>query len=853
MMYFRYFIVCFFFCCFVSLSANEWPASMASGTLPVVYINTIDSQPIETKTNYIKGDLWIDPKSTDLERLASEEDPLEIEIRGRGNYTWNHYDKKPYKIKFDKKQSVFGLPKNKHWALLADANSHTIFTTVLAQEISRKVGLEWTPSAFPVEVVLNGEYIGFYTLCETIRVDENRVNITEQDDLETDPEKITGGWLMEITNTEEPFMVVMTDNNGRTVSISPDTPEELSEVQKIYIEEQMQTLHRLIHAEDKEDSSQLESILDFNALARFYLVCELIDDKEAFSGSCYFYKEKGEDEKWKFGPIWDLGNSMRKKNNERFYDSDNDGPNNFNNTWIQELIKFPALRSEIMKVWAEFVKNNDVEYFKEYMTSYIKNIETAYMGPENDRWPEYNIALSWYAKEFPARLEDNFRVVDAWYRTLPEFSIYSASIISEPDADTNTVVWQKEQVFDVQADCSYTARVDSLTSKFRIMSDDVDGSGFAIGQLNVETHDVEHKNIVLKIAEENSGFKLPYTLLNARLTYLPAKQIIAISYDDLIETPFVEITFSCDSLRLLPGQEASIDFSVNPEDTDLKNLIWRSDNDSIVQVNQSGVIRALRSGLAHVTVGMIDDNDTYASCLIAVDNPPADYGDEEAIILETLYLSNGASSDLTDYVVDTEISGWESENPDIVMVGDDGIVHSDQYGQTIVRGNDIFGRTIARFNIYVCPELIVATPKGILYGHHVLYNSRPTCFIFSADGYKIAGITHDGEPVNESVVTENGLYVSSKTIVENSVINLSIEESTNTQVSDGIFSDSNVRLYVNKMTLTVVGKAPDATVNIFDIRGQTVFSGSTDSTFTFDSPGVYVVSIEDRTFKIIII
>ena len=69
-------------------------------------------------------------------------------------------------------------------------------------ELSRRIGLAWTPKIQPVELILNGEYHGMYFLTEKINVDKNRVAITEQADGETDPEKITGGWLVEIDNFE---------------------------------------------------------------------------------------------------------------------------------------------------------------------------------------------------------------------------------------------------------------------------------------------------------------------------------------------------------------------------------------------------------------------------------------------------------------------------------------------------------------------------------------------------------------------------------------------------------------------------------------------------------------------------
>ena len=40
-------------------------------------------------------------------------------VRGRGNSTWLWYDKKPYRIKLDKKSQLLGMGEGKSFVLLA--------------------------------------------------------------------------------------------------------------------------------------------------------------------------------------------------------------------------------------------------------------------------------------------------------------------------------------------------------------------------------------------------------------------------------------------------------------------------------------------------------------------------------------------------------------------------------------------------------------------------------------------------------------------------------------------------------------------------------------------------------------
>ena len=408
---------------------TEWPSSMVSNTLPVLYINTENGAEIVSKENYINATYWIDPKDTGYDAFGSEEEPLETEIRGRGNWTWSAYEKKPYKLKLGEKTALFGLPKNKHWALLAEANSLTFVTTHLGMEISKLMGLDWTPAVVPVEVVLNDEYIGFYNLVETIRVDKNRVNIAEQKDEETDPDEIRGAWLLEIDNNPAKYQVSLTEGNGNTINITPDTPEVLSDEQYQYLKEQMQLLNELIHAQDKSDSTELEKILDFKALAKYYLVQEVIDDQEGFSGSCFFYKDKGENQKWIFGPIWDMGNAFRRANRENhFFDGE------FTNHWIEELLEFPKLQDEIKAEWLNFVENNSIDDLVRILDEYANLIKEAYSGPNNLRWSNTEIThyydFNWGYDKVRSNLITNFNIVNQWYNE--NGSVYEIDMDKEP-------------------------------------------------------------------------------------------------------------------------------------------------------------------------------------------------------------------------------------------------------------------------------------------------------------------------------------------------------------------------------------------------------------------------------------
>lgn len=158
------------------LCAAAIHAANYSGTLPVLHINTENSTPITSKEYYLNGTYYLDNLGIEgYKSIGSANEPLTLKIKGRGNYTFTGFDKKPYRLKLDAKAALLGMKKSKHFALLAHADDNLGFLrNTMGFELSRRGGLDFTPEQRPVEVVLNGEYIGLYFLTETIRVDANR-------------------------------------------------------------------------------------------------------------------------------------------------------------------------------------------------------------------------------------------------------------------------------------------------------------------------------------------------------------------------------------------------------------------------------------------------------------------------------------------------------------------------------------------------------------------------------------------------------------------------------------------------------------------------------------------------------
>ena len=375
---------------FLSISACLFAVMQAatySGTLPVLHIQTENNQPITSKETYLNATYYLDAMGlSGYENIGSAAAPLTMEIKGRGNYSWTGFDKKPYRIKLTDKQPLLGMKKSKHFALLAHADdskdSKGFMRNAVGLELSKMIGMTYTSDAKPLEVVLNGDYIGLYFLTETIRVDKDRVNIVEQADNETNSENITGGWLVEIDNyNSDPHITITEGGDVYEMWVTYKTPEVLSYQQEQYLTQQILLLDNLIYGD--KNSDQLWQYLDMDALAKFYIVQELTDNYESFHGSCYLHKEMGANEKWHFGPVWDFGSSFNREKSQYIYQGAV-----WHNHWISEICKFPAFMERVKEIWKDFY-TNDLNNIYTFIDNHEAQISTAVVN-DKQRWPQYH-------------------------------------------------------------------------------------------------------------------------------------------------------------------------------------------------------------------------------------------------------------------------------------------------------------------------------------------------------------------------------------------------------------------------------------------------------------------------------
>lgn len=254
-----------------------------SSKLPVVYI-TIGNQRI-TKDAYVTGSIRIQGNA-----VWSDQYEGSVEMKGRGNSSWS-MPKKPYKIKLETKETLFGMDKSKHFVLLANYIDEANLRNRIANDLADQIGLLSMKSEW-VQVVLNGKYVGLYQLSEQVRpskVDGLLFEISEEYDeaikFRTKPSR----WPVMVRSEEE-----VTEN-----------PELLEQAKSIW-----NRLDEAIHSKDgyASDGTYYADLIDMDSWIKYWLVTELTNNGDAVKKSRFVYLNS--DNRLVFGPLWDSDYSL---------------------------------------------------------------------------------------------------------------------------------------------------------------------------------------------------------------------------------------------------------------------------------------------------------------------------------------------------------------------------------------------------------------------------------------------------------------------------------------------------------------------------------------------------------------
>ena len=285
----------------------------ATYELPVLRI-TVDGKSIESKTEYVDMMLSLENTEDVLLNVSGG-------IRLRGNSTAG-YIKKPYRIKFDQKQSLFGLGKAKSWVLLAEYLDPSCMHNYAAMYLGQASdALAFTPTVHQVNLYLDGEYMGIYSLCEQVEEKEGRLDL-EIPITEDMTELMDFNFLVcmderapEYPGAKRGETYFFIPSVGRYFELKyPRKEDFVSEAQfKKFFGELQAYYEKMADYFLAGNSNWIGRNIHVESLVDHLIVDQIMGERDHVWKSFYTYHEKREESRAgriSFGPIWDYDYSL---------------------------------------------------------------------------------------------------------------------------------------------------------------------------------------------------------------------------------------------------------------------------------------------------------------------------------------------------------------------------------------------------------------------------------------------------------------------------------------------------------------------------------------------------------------
>lgn len=368
------------------------PGDIKSVTLgygiPVIHINTADSSiyDVADKVNYLPA--TFNMRSNGYPGAADISD-LGFNVRGRGNSTMT-YPKKPYRLKFDKKQQLHSdMKKAKNFALIANYIDNTLMRNTMAFDLARLLEMPYTNHSIPVEVYFNDRYAGAYMLTEKVGI-----NSGHMDDIDE-----TKGIFFEMDlYFDEPYRFHSQYFDLPMMVKDPDF-DELSEDGLLPIDPDQYLMEWAV------DWNLMEAVLsgntkgdiwdfvDLNSLVDYLLVYNVTNNTEIHHPkSIYVHKsERGTDVKYNFGSVWDFDwaytfNGAEGSGLYNYMLFDKQTRDGIGSRFFRALIQQPGFAEAYAARWEQF-KNDIYPVWRDNMDRYADNIEESALA-NFEIWPQ---------------------------------------------------------------------------------------------------------------------------------------------------------------------------------------------------------------------------------------------------------------------------------------------------------------------------------------------------------------------------------------------------------------------------------------------------------------------------------
>lgn len=250
---------------------------------------------------YAYGDMILEArddvaKSMGIDSVTKSRDqkkgtPGSMSFRGRGNITWLE-DKKPYALKLEQEMDLLGMGESRNWVLLANAADYSLLRNEVFYNLAQDMNMPYAPQIEQIDLFINGEYRGTYSLCTKVEIASNRVSIKRDRDFL---------FRFGLPGGENTFAIQSTsyeDEETKVAEVCDSKDEQAAKNAKPLAQ-------RFIDEIEDINSNSIQDFIDLTGFAKYYWIQEFAKNTDATARSFYtcYIADAG---KMKIGPVWDM-------------------------------------------------------------------------------------------------------------------------------------------------------------------------------------------------------------------------------------------------------------------------------------------------------------------------------------------------------------------------------------------------------------------------------------------------------------------------------------------------------------------------------------------------------------------
>lgn len=290
--------------------AGVSPETILQLGLPVVFLETTDNEVPTCEVvcddqgtcrgipgPKVTGRLYVqigDSVVYDSHTYVKDKSGMTIRVRGNTSAV---RDKKPYKVKLQKKADLLGRGdkrfENKDWVLLKRGYSAD---DLLGYEMNRLIGMPYQPAYEYVNLFLNGEYRGLYTIVENVKRDkDSRIDVDKN-----------SGFIVELDAYYYDAFYFQTPVAPFGYTYKYPDEEDVDEATNDRIRD------HVLRMEGAVLNGSYGGVIDVDSWVRYVLGHDILATSDVYGCNMYFAKYDDSPEHKIFMPtLWDFDSVMK--------------------------------------------------------------------------------------------------------------------------------------------------------------------------------------------------------------------------------------------------------------------------------------------------------------------------------------------------------------------------------------------------------------------------------------------------------------------------------------------------------------------------------------------------------------